>query len=438
MATVVVVGAQWGDEGKGKVTDVLAAQADVVVRFQGGANAGHTVIVGQDTFKLHLVPSGILHPGVRCVLGAGVVIDPPLLIAELEGLQARGVPLGALTIAGGAHVTMPWHRRLDAAEERQRGAAALGTTGRGIGPTYTDKVARAGIRMVDLLSPDRLRTRVQAVLPGKNALLSEVHGEVPLSVDEIVEAYGAYGARLRPWVGEAAAVVSGAVRAGRAVLLEGAQGTMLDLDAGTYPFVTSSHPVAAGACLGTGLGPTAIDRVLGVTKAYTTRVGAGPFPTEDLGALGARLRDAGGEYGTTTGRPRRCGWFDAVVVRHAARVNGLDALAVTKLDVLDGFEQVSLCTAYRLGDTVLEELPDDPLALAACEPVLENLPGWGASTGHARTLAELPAGARAYLARLEAATGVPIAMVGVGADRAATLVLKELLRGPRRRLVEAP
>jgi adenylosuccinate synthase len=434
VATVVVVGAQWGDEGKGKITDVLAAHADVVVRYQGGANAGHTVIVGQESYKLHLVPSGIIHPGVRCVLGAGVVIDPPLLIGELRGLAARGVALEGLTIARSAHVTMPWHRTLDAAEERQRGAGAIGTTGRGIGPTYTDKVARCGVRILDLLTPDRLRAVVQRVLPAKNALLQRVYGEEPLSVEAIVDAYAAYGAELKPWIGDAAAVVSAAVAEGQAVLCEGAQGTMLDLDAGTYPFVTSSHPVAAGACLGTGIGPTAIDRVLGVTKAYTTRVGGGPFPTEDVGALCDRLREAGGEYGTTTGRPRRCGWFDGVVVRHAARVNGLDALAVTKLDVLDGFEHVSLCTGYRLGDDIVHEVPDDAEALAACVPVLEELPGWRSPTVGARSLSDLPAEARAFLARIEAVTGVPIAMVGVGPDRAETILLAELMRGPRRQL----
>ncbi|MEB3222024.1 MAG: adenylosuccinate synthase [Candidatus Sericytochromatia bacterium] len=432
MATVVVVGAQWGDEGKGKITDMLAAHADVVVRFQGGANAGHTVIVGGTTFKLHLVPSGILHPGVRCVLGAGVVVDPPLLIAELEGLLARGIALEALTIARGAHVTMPWHRSLDAAEERARGAGAIGTTGRGIGPTYTDKVARSGVRLMDLLDPVRLRDRVAALLPAKNAVLGQLYGEQPLSLDEVVDTYAGYGARLRPWIGDASSVVADAARRGEAILFEGAQGTMLDLDAGTYPFVTSSHPVAAGACLGTGIGPTGIDRVLGVTKAYTTRVGAGPFPTESLDGLGAQLREAGGEFGTTTGRPRRCGWFDAVVVRHAARVNGLDALALTKLDVLDTFERIGICTAYRFGDTLLTDMPDDAEVLARCEPVVEEMPGWCSPTGEAKALEDLPPQARAFLARIEALTGVPIAMIGVGADRASAIVALDLLRGPRR------
>lgn len=428
MANIILVGAQWGDEGKGKVTDWLAERADVVVRYQGGSNAGHTVIHGGKTYKLHLVPSGILYPRVQCVIGPGVVVDPPGLLAELDALQAGGVSLENLLISRTAHVTMPYHRRLDAAEERQRGAAAIGTTGRGIGPTYTDKVNRTGIRLLDLLDRKALEARLQAVLPQKNAILTHVYGEAPFELTDILNEYLAYGERLRPFLTDAALTISRAVQRGASVLFEGAQGTMLDLDAGTYPFVTSSHPLAGGACLGTGVGPTAIDRVLGVAKAYTTRVGSGPFPTEMPAAEAERLRTAGSEFGTTTGRARRCGWLDAVVLRHAARMNGLTALALTKLDVLDDFEQIKLCVAYRLNGKVIHHVPDSMEDLAACEPLYDTHTGWMRSTRDVNELAALPEAAQAYLAAVAAAAGVPVALVGVGPAREALIVAEAAWR----------
>ncbi|MEB3196310.1 MAG: adenylosuccinate synthase [Candidatus Sericytochromatia bacterium] len=434
MATVVVVGAQWGDEGKGKVIDLLAARADMVVRAQGGNNAGHTVVADGRTYKLHLVPSGILYPAVDCVIGAGVVVDPAALLLELQELEASGVSLAKLQIARAAHVTMPYHRVLDLAEERRRGKAAIGTTGRGIGPTYTDKVNRSGIRLLDLLNAARFRARLADILPLKNAILTQVYGESPLDEAAIVQEYLAYGQRLSPFLCDVAPRVAEAADAGRAVLCEGAQGTMLDLDAGTYPFVTSSYPVAAGACLGTGLGPTSVDRVLGVAKAYTTRVGAGPFPTELHDADGDKLRREGAEFGTTTGRARRCGWLDTVVLRHAVRVNGLDSLAVTKLDVLDHFSTLKICVAYRLRGERLLEMPDSADDLAACEPEYEEWPGWNCPTAGVRRREDLPAAAQAYLARIETLVGRPIVMVGVGPEREATMVEECPLRGARRRL----
>lgn len=425
MANIILVGAQWGDEGKGKVTDWLAERAQIVVRYQGGSNAGHTVIRGGQTFKLHLVPSGILYPDVQCLIGSGVVVDPQGLLAELDALKGGGVSLANLFISRSAHVTMPYHRRLDAAEERQRGAAAIGTTGRGIGPTYTDKVNRTGIRLMDLLEREILEARLQSVLPQKNAVLSHVFGESPFELSEILDEYLAYGERLRPYMADVAVLVSRAVKHGASILLEGAQGTMLDLDAGTYPFVTSSHPVAGGACLGTGMGPTAIDQVLGVTKAYTTRVGGGPFPTEMPSAEADRLRVAGSEFGTTTGRARRCGWLDAVVLQHAVRMNGLTALALTKLDVLDEFEQIKLCVAYRLHGKVIHHVPDSLSDLAACEPLYDTHAGWQTSTQEARLLENLPSAAQRYLAAVSAAAGVPVILVGVGPERESLIVTED-------------
>jgi adenylosuccinate synthase len=422
VATIVLVGAQWGDEGKGKVTDWLAERADLVVRYQGGGNAGHTVISGGATYKLHLVPSGILYPRVRCVIGPGVVVDPAALLAEMDALRAGGVSLENLIISRSAHVTMPYHRVLDAAEERQRGAAAIGTTGRGIGPTYTDKVNRTGIRLLDLLDAATLKARLQSVLPHKNAILTQLYDEKPVDLDDVLREYLQHGVRLKPFLADVSIEVARAVQRGSAVLFEGAQGTMLDLDVGTYPFVTSSHPLAGGACLGTGVGPTAIDAVLGVSKAYTTRVGSGPFPTEMPPAAAETLRTAGSEFGTTTGRARRCGWLDTVVLRHAARMNGLTSLALTKLDVLDGFSELKLCVAYRLHGKVIHHVPDALEDLAACEPLYDTHPGWLTATVGLRKVADLPAAAQDYLAAVSSAVGVPVSLVGVGPEREALLV----------------
>ena len=435
MANVIVVGAQWGDEGKGKITDLLAEKAHMVVRYQGGANAGHTVIVGDNTYKLHLVPSGILYPHVTCVIGSGTVIDPAKLLEEIAMLKERGIDTTRLHIALGAHVTMPYHRLLDTAEEKRRGSGAIGTTGRGIGPTYTDKANRSGFRMGDLLDGPRFKARLAEVLELKNMILTRIYEEEPLSLEAIYDEYMGYGEKLAPYLANTALLVHEAIQHKANVLFEGAQGTLLDLDQGTYPFVTSSHPVAGGACIGTGVGPTAIDRVIGVAKAYTTRVGAGPFPTELEGELGEQLRQVGHEFGTTTGRARRCGWFDAVVGRLAVRVNGLDALAITKLDVLDGFSEIKVCTGYRFHGETLTEFPTNFEVLADVEPIFEIVPGWQTSTADCRSFDELPRAAQNYLKRIETILGVPVAIVAVGPERDQTIVVEDPIHGPKRELV---
>jgi adenylosuccinate synthase len=435
VANVIVVGAQWGDEGKGKITDLLAEKAHMVVRYQGGANAGHTVIVGDNTYKLHLVPSGILYPHVTCVIGSGTVIDPAKLLEEIAMLKERGIDTTRLHIALGAHVTMPYHRLLDTAEEKRRGSGAIGTTGRGIGPTYTDKANRSGFRMGDLLDGPRFKARLAEVLELKNMILTRIYEEEPLSLEAIYDEYMGYGEKLAPYLANTALLVHEAIQHKANVLFEGAQGTLLDLDQGTYPFVTSSHPVAGGACIGTGVGPTAIDRVIGVAKAYTTRVGAGPFPTELEGELGEQLRQVGHEFGTTTGRARRCGWFDAVVGRLAVRVNGLDALAITKLDVLDGFSEIKVCTGYRFHGETLTEFPTNFEVLADVEPIFEIVPGWQTSTADCRSFDELPRAAQNYLKRIETILGVPVAIVAVGPERDQTIVVEDPIHGPKRELV---
>jgi adenylosuccinate synthase len=413
---LVVVGAQWGDEGKGKIVDVLAPEVDIVARYQGGANAGHTVRVGGEEFILHQIPSGILHPGTRCLLGNGVVLDVEQFFRELDALHARGVDTdGRVGVSGRAHLLLEYHKRLDLAGERLRGPARIGTTGKGIGPAYEDKIARRGIRVADLRREDA-GEMVRAAAERANEALRAAGAE-PLDPGRIAEDVLAVRERLLPLITETGSEISRALGQGRRVLLEGAQGALLDVDHGTYPFVTSSTTTAAGAATGVGIGPTSIDAVLGVVKAYTTRVGGGPLPTELDSEIGDRLRDLGGEYGATTGRPRRCGWFDAVVLRYAARVNGLTGLALTKLDVLDSFDEVKIATAYEAGGAVLEDFPEDLALLERARPLYETLPGWRASTSHARTIEELPGGARAYLQRIEELTGVPIWFVSVGTER---------------------
>ena len=380
LANVVVIGAQWGDEGKGKITDLLSRSADVVVRYQGGVNAGHTIVVDDRVLKLHLIPSGILYPDTICLIGSGTVVDPKVMLGELDMLIANDIDISGLRLASTAHVTMPYHRLLDQAMEKQRGARRIGTTGRGIGPTYADKSQRSGIRVIDLLDEQRLRDRLEGPLQEKNELLQTIYGVEPLNAEDVIQEYLGYGKRLAPHVVECTQTIHQAARDRKIILFEGAQGTLLDLDHGTYPYVTSSNPVSGGACIGAGVGPTLIDRVIGVAKAYTTRVGEGPFPTELSGSLNDQLTERGGEFGTTTGRQRRCGWFDGVIGRYAVQVNGLDCLAVTKLDVLDELDEIQVCVAYELNGERIEHFPSSADDFAQCKPIFETLPGWQCST----------------------------------------------------------
>lgn len=421
---VAVVGAQWGDEGKGKIVDVLAEQATIVARFQGGANAGHTVRVGEDEFILHLIPSGILNPDARCLIGNGVVLDPWVFAREMGTLRERGVDLdGRLGVSRRAHLVLPYHRLLDAAQEDSRGAAKIGTTGRGIGPAYRDKVARTGLRVGDLRDVDRTRRIVAEAALRANATLAALGDERRVDADEVMSRLEEIRAELVALSTDAGEEIRGGLAAGGRVLLEGAQGALLDVDHGTYPFVTSSNTTAGGAASGVGIGPTLIDGVLGVVKAYITRVGAGPLPTELPEAEAERLRRLGGEFGATTGRPRRPGWFDASVARYAAGVNGLTALAVTKLDVLDAFDEIRLSTGYQMDGAPVASFPDSVEDLARVAPVYERWPGWAADTTGCRAFADLPPEARRYLARVEEVCATPIRFVGVGAARRETITL---------------
>ena len=429
MPCSVVVGAQWGDEGKGKIVDLLAERADVVARYQGGNNAGHTLVLDDQTYKLRLVPSGILYPGTVCVLGNGCVIDPEVLIEELDGLIERGIDVSGLRVSGNAHLIMPWHRIIDADSELMLGSLQIGTTRRGIGPAYADKASRVGIRVQDLLDEKILRAKIQTALSVKNVLLRKIYHQRPLDKDVLTEQTLRYAERVRPFVADTSLLISRALDDGRTVLCEGAQGSLLDLDNGTYPFVTSSNPVAGGACTGLGLGPTRIDSVLGVTKAYLTRVGAGPFPSEADGERDGMLREQGGEYGTVTGRDRRCGWLDLVGLRFAARLSGITQLAVTKLDVLSIFETIPVCVGYRLpGGQVSEEFPSHQSDFHHAQPVYEQLPGWGEDISTVRAIEQLPATARGYLEFIEQRLGVPVAVVGVGQRRDQIISLREVLR----------
>src|SRR5581483_5121822 len=434
MANLGIVGAQWGDEAKGKIVDYLARDVAMVVRYGGGNNAGHSVMVGEEEYKFHLVPAGILNPETVCVVADGVVIDPGVLLQEIEGLKARGVSVANLKISAAAHVIMPYPRRLDELEEARRGDNKIGTTGRGIGPAYTDKAARIGIRMGEFIDPARFETRLRAILAEKNALFTQVYGVEPLDAGAILAEYNAYAAALRPFVQDTAALVYQTARNGKGVLFEGAQGTLLDIDLGTYPYVTSSHPIAGGACVGTGVGPTLIDGVIGVAKAYTTRVGAGVFPTELLNGTGDYIRERGHEYGTTTGRPRRCGWLDTVILRYALRVNGLSCLSLGHLDVLSGLDTVKIGVAYKTADgQTLHDLPSDLSFRPDCEPIYEELPGWSENVAEARTYAALPGNARRYIERVQELAGVPVATVSVGPAREQTILVDEVLRNVLRR-----
>ncbi|MHB0913542.1 MAG: adenylosuccinate synthase [Armatimonadota bacterium] len=422
MANTVVIGAQWGDEAKGKIVDFLAVDADLVVRFNGGNNAGHTVVAGGESYKFHLVPCGVLHPNTICIMGDGQVIDPEGLIGELDGLVARGISVDCLQISPNAHVIMPYHKIQDRLEEEYKGKKAIGTTARGIGPAYADKASRIGIRIGELVNPVKFSEHLAENVRFKNALLTKVYGAEPVSEAEILEKYLACAERIRPFVANTNYTVHAAAKAGKKILFEGAQGALLDIDYGTYPYVTSSHTVSGAACLGTGVGPKAIDRIIGVTKAYNTRVGAGVFPTELTGATGEYIRERGHEYGTTTGRPRRCGWLDTVAVRYSVMVNGMTGLAVTLLDVLSGLPTVKIGRAYLCGGAEVEQLPDDWEAVAECTPVYDELPGWSEDISDVRRYEDLPANAKAYVSRIEELTGVPVEIISVGADRTATIV----------------
>jgi adenylosuccinate synthase len=437
LANVVVIGAQWGDEGKGKITDLLSKSADVVVRYQGGVNAGHTVVVQGQTFKLHLIPSGILYPKTECIIGCGTVIDPKVLIEELDRLVELNIPTDKLLISQTAHVTMPYHRIIDVASEEARGSHKIGTTGRGIGPTYSDKSERMGIRVQDMMDAEAFRKQTIWTVEHKNEILAKLYNLPPLDPEAVVAEYLGYAERLRPHVINTSIVIYDAVRKRRNILFEGAQGTLLDLDHGTYPYVTSSNPVAGGACVGTGVGPTTIDRVIGVAKAYTTRVGEGPFPTEQTGDIGEFLGDRGAEFGTTTGRKRRCGWFDGVIGRYAVRINGMDCMAITKLDVLDELDEIQVCVAYEIHGKRTTDFPDSARDFAACNPIYKTLPGWKQSTSECRTLEDLPPAALKYLNFLADLMEVPISIVSLGPSRDQTIIVEDPIHGPKRGLLSS-
>jgi adenylosuccinate synthase len=427
MPAIVIVGAQWGDEGKGKATDLLGDSVDYVVRYQGGNNAGHTVVIGEESYALHLLPSGVLSEHATPVIGNGVVIDPAVLIEEIEGIEARGISCDRLLISANAHLIMPHHVALDKVTERYLGEARIGTTGRGIGPTYADKAARVGIRVQDLFDETILRQKLDLVLREKNQVLTKLYNRRGIDAQAVCEEYIGYGERLGRYVADTGLVLNQALDDGKVVLLEGAQATLLDVDHGTYPFVTSSSPTAGGACVGSGVGPTRLTKIVGILKAYTTRVGAGPFPTELTDAQGEWLRKVGGEYGVTTGRSRRTGWFDAVIARYATRVNGITDYFITKLDVLSGLEKVPVCTGYEVDGVVHAEVPMTQTDFHHARPVYEYLDGWWEDISHAKELSDLPPTARAYVLALQDMIGAPIAAVGVGPRRDQTLQLRDLI-----------
>ncbi|MBQ3841930.1 MAG: adenylosuccinate synthase [Ruminiclostridium sp.] len=422
MPASIVVGTQWGDEGKGKIIDIIASRADVVVRSQGGNNAGHTVVNEGETYKLHLIPSGILYKDTLCLIGAGVVLDPKDFIGELDNLGARGVTFDNLKIDPRAHVIMPWHITLDGLSEQFRGNSDIGTTKRGIGPTYMDKYERCGIRVYDLIHPEVFAEKARATGRLKNEIITKVYGGEAHDIEAIIKEYTEYGKRIAKYVDDVSVIVYEADKAGKQIMFEGAQATLLDIDFGTYPYVTSSHPVSAGVCVGTGVGPMIINDIIGVAKAYTTRVGKGPFPTELFDETGDTIRNKGGEFGTTTGRPRRTGWFDAVIVRHSVRVNGLSKLAINKLDTLSGIGELKICTAYEKPDgSIIKDFPPTLEELADCKPVYESFPGFDDDISKCGSFDELPELCKKYILRLEELCGCKIAMVGIGPDRSQIL-----------------
>ncbi|MFY0544024.1 adenylosuccinate synthase [Brevibacillus sp. H7] len=424
MSTVVVVGTQWGDEGKGKITDYLAESAEVVARYQGGNNAGHTIIFDGNKYKLHLIPSGIFYTDKTCVIGNGMVIDPKALVAELDYLHGFGFSTKNLKISDRAHVIMPYHIKLDGVEEESKGQNKIGTTRKGIGPAYMDKAARIGIRIADLLDREEFARKLERNLAEKNRLLEKMYNTTGFELNEVLEEYLGYAEIIRPYVTDTSVVLNDAIDRGNRVLFEGAQGVMLDIDQGTYPYVTSSNPIAGGVTIGSGVGPTKIHQVIGVAKAYTTRVGDGPFPTELTDAIGDHIREVGFEYGTTTGRPRRIGWFDSVVVRHARRVSGITGLAITKLDTLTGLDTLRICTAYKYNGEVIESFPANLNILAKCEPVYEELPGWKEDITGVRNINDLPENARHYIERITQLTGIPMSIFSVGPDREQTVIVR--------------
>ncbi|MFI8003681.1 adenylosuccinate synthase [Streptomyces sp. NBC_00178] len=427
MPALVLLGAQWGDEGKGKATDLLGGSVDYVVRYQGGNNAGHTVVVGDQKYALHLLPSGILSPGCTPVIGNGVVVDPAVLLSELSGLNERGVDTSKLLISGNAHLITPYNVTVDKVTERFLGKRKIGTTGRGIGPTYADKINRVGIRVQDLYDESILEQKVEAALEQKNQLLAKVFNRRAIEAGKIVEEMLQYAEQIKPYVADTTLILNDAIDEGKVVLFEGGQGTLLDVDHGTYPFVTSSNPTAGGACTGAGVGPTKITRVIGILKAYTTRVGAGPFPTELLDEDGEALRRIGGERGVTTGRDRRCGWFDAPIARYATRVNGLTDFFLTKLDVLTGWERIPVCVAYEIDGKRVEELPYNQTDFHHAKPIYENLPGWSEDITKAKTFSDLPKNAQAYVKALEDMSGAPISAIGVGPGRTETIEINSFI-----------
>ena len=429
MPGYVIIGAQWGDEGKGKIVDYLARDAHVVARYAGGNNAGHTVINDQGEFKFHLVPSGIFWPQVTCIIGNGVVVDPDALLQEIDGLRDQGIDVSRLQVSDRAHIIMPYHVALDQLEEEARGGSALGTTGRGVGPAYVDKAARSGIRMGDLLDPEGLLLRLDEVLKQKNALLTHMYGAATFSRDEVFDRCRDWSERLRSFIAPVEETVRQTLSAGRDVLLEGAQGTLLDLDHGTYPYVTSSNSTVGGASTGLGIGPRSLQGVLGVYKAYSTRVGAGPMPTELDDAVGEAIRERAWEYGATTGRARRCGWFDGVAARYSATINEFTGAILTRLDVLDGFDPIKVCVAYRLDGRTVDRFPSSPAVLARCEPVYEELPGWQNPMAGLTRWEEMPKAAQAYVKRIQEMVGCPIELISTGPHRDETIDLRPSLRG---------
>ncbi len=429
MSTVVISGSQWGDEGKGKIVDYLAQQADTVVRFQGGSNAGHTVAVGGEEYKLRLLPSGILYKGTTCVIGNGVVVDPQCLLEEIDALNSRGIDTSNIRVSNRAHVVMPWHKLFDELGEQMRGENKIGTTKRGIGPCYIDKADRIGIRVCDLIDREEFAAKVRSILRVKNLTLEKVYNHAPLDADEIIREYETYAERIRPLVCDTIALLNKQVDAGKKILFEGAQATMLDIDYGTYPYVTSSHPISGGVGIGAGVAPKKIDTVVSVVKAYCTRVGEGPFPTEQLNEIGDKLRTAGHEFGTVTGRPRRTGWLDACVVKYAGQLSGTDYMAVTRLDILDSFDEIKMCVAYKLDGKILDEIPASLNVLAKVEPVYETFTGWKTDITKARRFDDLPENARKYLERMAEVTGIKLGIVSVGANRDQTIVIAENIFG---------
>lgn len=428
MPNIVVIGAQWGDEGKGRIVDLLAERVDVVARYQGGNNAGHTIVIGGEIVVLHHIPSGILREGKLSVIGNGVVIDPKVLLAEIDKLRSAGYRVDEenLKISDRAHVIMPYHKEIDIGREERMGSHRIGTTGRGIGPAYEDKAARRGIKLSDLLHLESFSTRLQNVLEERNLYIARVLERNPLVIERVYEEYRLYGEQLRGFITDTSKLLNDLISYGKTILFEGAQGALLDVDFGTYPYVTSSSAGSGGACTGTGVSPTKIDLIWGVAKAYTTRVGEGPFPSEIPGDLGVKLRELGGEYGSTTGRPRRCGWFDAVALRYSARINGISEFAITKLDVLSGFDTIKICVGYKYGEELLTEFPSNTDVLKNCKPVYEEMAGWKENISDAKSIAELPPQTRFFLNKIEETTGVPVWIVSLGASREKVIFLREL------------